>query len=368
VEPLTCSPNGTYLITGGLGILGLEVARWLAGRGAARIVLAGRSGLPPRSQWAGVTDPLQRRRIEAVQALEALGVSVRTVSLDVADLGQMRAALDPDVLGLPPISGVVHAAGVLDNRMVGDLDQASLRRVMRPKIQGALVLDELFPARSLEFCVYFSSVGLLLGLTGQTSYAASNGFLDALAHRRRRAGDRTLSLGWTSWRGMGMAASDAVDQELAGLGAGDISVQEAFRSWDQAARGEHAHVAVVRVLQVLPDGPAVLRGAAATTPDAAVEEPDGLLMQEGPVLVTTVTTLVAQETAKETGDGPDDLERNRPFTELGLDSVMTMAIRRRLQKKLGLRLPATVMWDHPTIDAMGAHLAERVTTSREAVV
>ncbi|MEU4384283.1 type I polyketide synthase [Promicromonospora sp. NPDC023805] len=358
---LTCSPDGTYLITGGLGVLGLEIASWLAGRGAARIVLAGRSALPPRSAWDGLADPADRRRIDAIRALEARGVTVRTVSLDITDRDQVAAALTAEALGMPPIRGVVHAAGVLDSRTLADLDEDSLRTVLRPKVAGALVLDEVFPPGELDFCAYFSSIGLLLGLTGQTSYAAANAFLDGLARQRHaRGGTETVSLGWTSWRAMGMAASTAVEEELAGLGAGDISKEEAFRSWDAVVRSGEPHAAVVRVLEVTPGGPAVLRGLVAEPAETADDGGGTLLDLAGDDLVAAVTTLVIGETAQETGQAPEALDARSSFTDLGLDSVMTMAIRRRLQKKLGVRLPAAVMWDHPDVGSFSGHLAGRL--------
>ncbi|GAA1980822.1 phthiocerol type I polyketide synthase PpsA [Nocardiopsis rhodophaea] len=363
---LTCTPGGTYLITGGLGELGLEIADWLAGRGATRIVLAGRTALPPRSCWDELSAPADRRRIDAIRALEERGVVVKTVQLDITDRERTAEVLSPDVLGMPPIRGVVHAAGVLDNRTLTELDEDSLRRVMRPKVEGALVLDELFPPGELEFCCYFSSVGLMLGLTGQTSYASANAFLDALARSRRSGGQtETVSLGWTSWRGMGMAASTAVEQELAGLGAGDITVAEAFRSWDVAVRSGEPHVAVVRVVDAVPDGPAVLRGLATDQAAEPDQDEDGLLGLTGEALVSAVTAQVAEETARESGDEAATLDVHRPFTEQGLDSVMTMAIRRRLQKRFGLRLPAAVLWDYPTIASVSSHLAERLTETAE---
>jgi len=129
-------PEATYLITGGLGVLGLEVARWLVSRGVRRLILAGRTGLPPSEGWDHVTEPGLRNRIEVACALEALGVTVRILALDVSDLRQSRRLLDTNDMGLPPVRGVVHAAGVLDNRMLHDLDEESLRRVMRPKVTG----------------------------------------------------------------------------------------------------------------------------------------------------------------------------------------------------------------------------------------
>lgn len=364
--PLVCRPDATYLITGGLGVLGRYVAEWLVGRGARRLVLAGRTALPPRSTWDTVTDPAWRERITAVRALEARGVTVRTVAVDVADAARLAAVLDTDALGLPPVRGVVHAAGVLDNRLVGGLTRDSLHAVMRPKAVGALVLDQLFPPGSVDFIALFSSVGQLLGLTGQASYAAANGFLDGLARRRAAAGhDDMLSLCWTSWRGAGMAVNDVVDEELRNVGVSDISAEEAFRAWDQASRYRYPQVAVFRTL---PDADGTVRlpvlreldfGAASTEAAAAPDD-----------IATTLAAVTAEErrawmlgevgaqVVAETRTDAEHLDVNRPLTALGVDSVITLAIRNRLERRLGLSLPATLLWQLPTVSAISDHLLD----------
>ncbi|MBV9822452.1 MAG: SDR family NAD(P)-dependent oxidoreductase, partial [Actinobacteria bacterium] len=165
-EPLRCRPDATYLVTGGLGTLGLAVAEHLVDRGARHLVLAGR-----REPSGAVADRLE--------ALRERGVEVHPVSLDIGDPEQVSKVLT--TLAMPPIHGLVHAAGVLDNRLLGTVDEQSLRTVLHPKAAGAWVLHELFPPGSLDFFVLFSSCGPLLGLPGQASYAAANAFLDALA-------------------------------------------------------------------------------------------------------------------------------------------------------------------------------------------
>src|SRR5581483_8749317 len=186
-------------------------------------VLVSRTPMPPRGEWAA-----GEHRVELIRELEALGVTVRTVAADITDAAAVTAALSDDALGLPPIRGVVHAAGVLDSRLLDGLDQDSLHRVMAPKVAGALVLDQLFRAGSLDFFVLFSSFGQFLGLAGQSSYAPANSFLDALAKRREDA----LSLSWTSWRDLGMGANEVVASELRERGIGDIGAAEAFGAWE----------------------------------------------------------------------------------------------------------------------------------------
>ena len=368
---LSCRPDGTYLITGGLGVLGLEVAHWLAGRGARRLVLAGRRGLPPRPTWDTVTDPALAAQIEAVKALEGAGVTVRTVALDIADRAQAAHVLSANELGLPPIRGVVHAAGVLDNRMATDVDAASLETVMRPKVAGALVLHELFPPGSLDFLALFSSAGLLLGLPGQTSYAAGNAVLDALATHRRSGGRTdTISFGWTSWRALGMSTSSAaIDAELSSRGTADITAAEAFRSWEYAARHDVAHVAVLRTIPLLPGmkRPALLgeltseepSGPAASSAAPWAELRDGELRD---YLVAEVSSEVASEIKL----AVDELDVRRPLIEMGLDSVMTQIIRNRLERRFRVSLPATLLWNRPTVQAISDFLAELLAPDRGA--
>ena len=361
-------PDGTYLITGGLGVLGLEIARWLALRGARRLVLASRHALPPRESWAESYDPETVRQIEAVRALEALGVTVRTVALDICDRDQASEVLSQAQLGLTPIRGIVHAAGVLDSRMVRDVDEQSLRTVMAPKVGGAWVLHELFPPGSLDFLVLFSSCGLLLGLTGQASYASGNAFLDALASHRRASGHAdTVSFGWTSWQGLGMSTSSAViDAELANRGTASISATDAFRCWEFADRYDRAYFAVLRTVPLepgMPCLPLLCERSAADPQDELAAMADAEASWSGlhpDDLRGYLLDEVRGQVAAELKSTPAELDPRRPLAELGLDSVMSVVIRRRLERQFRLRLPATLLWECPTASAIAAYLAERL--------
>lgn len=363
---IQCQADGSYVITGGLGVLGVEVAHWLAGRGARRLILLGRTPLPARREWDEVNDPALRRQIDAVRGLEALGVSVRTLAIDITDPQQASVLKDPDALGMPAVRGVVHAAGVLDNRMVNDLTQQSLHEVMRPKAAGAMVLHELFPAGSLDFLVLFSSVGLQLGLTGQASYASANSFMDSLARYR---GADSLSLGWTSWRAMGMAANDVVDQELRERGVGDISAAEAFQAWEHASRRELSHVAVMRTVSA-PAMPApLLRELSFADSPGDEKESETLWTNENisnEDIYEKVPGEVTEIIAAELKMPADSLDARRPLMELGLDSVMTLVIRRQLETRFGLRLPATLLWKYPTMTALSAYLCEQLVARKPA--
>ncbi|WP_121717414.1 type I polyketide synthase [Streptomyces sp. E5N91] len=362
LRPLTCRPEGTYLITGGLGRLGLEVARWLAERGARRLVLAGRRGLPDRPEWDAVHEPDVRRQIEGVRALEAMGVTVRVVALDLADSASVAHSLleSPEARGLPPISGVVHAAGVLDNRMAAHVDEASVRSVLRPKVDGAWVLHTFLPPGTVDFFVLFSSCGHLLGLPGQAAYGAANAFLDALAAHRGDA----LSLGWTSWQGLGMAVNDQVDRGLRAQGVTTISASEAFAAWDIAAQIGPGHYPVLGTLPLEAgmDRAPVLSGLSEVpVDDAPAGLPDSLADLPADALRERVLEIVGEQIAEEMRLAAAVLDVRRPLVEQGMDSVMTIMVRRRLEKRFGQTLPSALLWQQPTVTAIAEHLVERLS-------
>ncbi|MFH8476549.1 beta-ketoacyl synthase N-terminal-like domain-containing protein [Streptomyces sp. NPDC018000] len=367
-DPLRCRPDGTYLVTGGLGSLGGDIARWLVERGARRLVLAGRGALPPRSQWDAVTDAVQAHRIETVRGLEALGATVRVLSVDLSDAEAAAAALTPDALGMPPIRGVVHAAGVLEDQLVDRLDADSLAAVMRPKAGGALTLHRLFPPGTLDFLVHFSSCGHFLGLTGQAAYASANAFLDAMAAYDHTLGAvGSMSLAWTSWRGMGMAANAAVNAELQAHGVGDITPPEAFGAWEQAGRVGVASLAVLRTVP-LPDGArrtGLLRDLADETAASGQQGMTTDFRNLGELSEDELRTLLHEQTVSvvvsEMKLDPAELDPDRSLLKMGLDSVMAIVLRRRLERLLERKLPANLVWHQQTVSAIVDYL---VTSTR----
>ncbi|MEU8471698.1 beta-ketoacyl synthase N-terminal-like domain-containing protein [Streptomyces sp. NPDC029006] len=361
--PLRCRQDGTYLVTGGLGGLGGEIARWLVERGARRLVLAGRAGLPPRSEWDAVTDGAQARRIETVRGLEASGATVRVVSVDLSDAEAAAAVLTPDALGMPAIRGVVHAAGVLEDQLVDRLGLDALTAVMRPKAGGALTLHRLFPPGSLDFLVHFSSCGQYLGLTGQAAYASANAFLDAMAAYDHTLGAvGSMSLAWTSWRGMGMAANAAVDAELEAHGVGDITAPEAFGAWERASRTGAASLAVLRTVP-LPDGarrPGLLRDIVDDGPTAPAGEETAGARDLGELSEDALRALLHEQTVSvivsEMKLDPAELDPDRSLLKTGMDSVMAIVIRRRLERLLERKLPANLVWHQQTVTAIVDYL------------
>lgn len=206
-------PGATYLVTGGLGGLGLTIARHIADRGDVRIALLGRSALPPRDNWPdiladGTADPAMQDRIRKVMGLEASGATVEVVAADVGNARAMRDAIRRITAKLGPVTGVFHAAGALDDGLIETKSHAAMAAVLRPKVAGTLALEDALAGRKPEFIMLFSSISAFAGLPGQADYAAANAFLDAYAQSRHGVdGTRVLAVDWSPWREVGMAAA-----------------------------------------------------------------------------------------------------------------------------------------------------------------
>ncbi|GHH83289.1 phthiocerol synthesis polyketide synthase type I PpsA [Streptomyces sulfonofaciens] len=359
-----CRPDGTYLVTGGLSALGLRVAGRLADRGARRLVLADSGPFPPRSAWEAPADDAQRRWIDAVRALEGRGVTVRALPLDVTDPARAGLLREPDLLGLPPIRGVVHIGADTDEHALRALDEQALRTAMRPRVAGAWVLHRLFPAGELDFLVLFSSCGQLLDRPGRTADAAAGAFLDALAaHRGATGGDRTLSLGLAPLRtDTGRdTGTDGADPAAVDALSGD----EALAAWELAERHGPGAYAVLRVRPAGPadDGSPVLSEIRAQDAEAASRTAGGddevaaLAGLTADQLHERLVEQVREQIAAEMKLHSGDLDPGRSLVEQGLDSVLTIMVRRRLEKRFGQSLPATLLWQKPTVSAVAGHLA-----------
>ncbi len=213
-QPLPVRAGGAYLITGGLGGIGLACARWLAGQAKVGIALLSRTGLPPRAEWQGYrgnsADDAVALAVRAVEELEAAGAKVVIVRGDVGDPAHTVRAVAEARAALGPIRGVLHGAGVIADALIAQKRPESAARVLSPKVRGTLNLEAALADEPLDFFVAFSSTSTVLGLPGQIDYIAANAFLDAFAQSRQRAdGPHFLALGWGVWAEVGMAVQAA---------------------------------------------------------------------------------------------------------------------------------------------------------------
>lgn len=359
-------PDTSYLLSGGLGGVGEHVARWLVQAGVRHLVLMSRTPLPARAQWSGL-DPASAagRAVAAVRALEALGADVHHAAVDVGDeaaLGRWLAQFQAE--GRPPIRGVLHLAGITDDRLVADVDTASLRAVLRPKLHGAWNLHRLLP--DLDAFILFSSMAALLPQAGQASYAAANAFLDVLARQRRALGQHALSVGWGVWTQTGVMQGEVGQRQLDELvrqGIGGIPPARALALLDEVLRLRLAHVLVLPLdrarlrANLAGRRPGLLQdllAQAAPGPDGA-----GATVAAGPELPTdpgerrrALERAVREAVGRVLKLVPGRIDARKPLGSMGLTSLMALELRNRLEPLHGKPLSATLAWNYPTVEAL----------------
>ncbi len=333
--------DGSYLVTGGLGGLGLRVAGWLAAQGAGQVVLVGRSGAASASQQS------------AVAALEAEGTRMMVANADVADRAQLARVLDRVAASGLPLAGVIHAAGVLDDGLLRTLDRARLRGVMAPKIDGACNLHELTRALPLDFFVLYASAAGFIGLPGQGNYAAANTFLDALAHRRRAEGLPALSIDWGGFSEVGLAAAqDNRGARLAARGARSLTPEEGLAALARLLESgsPQAAVAPIDMRQWAAFYPAAAAspmlsrlwaGEPAGAPATATEEP--LLArlagtspgERAPMLLGWLRG----EASRVLHLAESRLDEHTALTSLGMDSLMGLELKHRVKRATDVDIP-----------------------------
>jgi myxalamid-type polyketide synthase MxaE and MxaD len=347
--------DGAYLISGGFGGLGLVIARWLVARGARHLALFGRRG--PSDQ-----------ALRAIGELRDAGAEVVVCQGDVARADDVRRILDELPSGVP-LRGVVHAAGVFGAGTLDNLGVAGFTSVMGAKVEGALNLHAATVDRPLDFFVVFSSVAAVLGFPGVASYAAANAALDAVVARRRAKGRPGLSIAWGRWANVGMHATRGEgNHRLAADGLGNLTTEEGTLAFEHALTGGSTHVVVTR-LDVGRWARAYPNGARSLLRDLRTEQP-----------ATTISDgIAAQLRAAPHGGRRDALEtwlreqvgqvlriattavsRSDPFKVMGLDSLLSLELRHRIERALTIVLPATAIWNYPSVTTLANHLDERL--------
>ncbi|MFF5854539.1 SDR family NAD(P)-dependent oxidoreductase [Streptomyces sp. NPDC012751] len=351
-EPAPAGLSGAVLVTGGTGALGRLVARHLVtAHGAERLVLLSRSG------------PAAPGATALTEELTALGARVTVVACDAAD----RAAL-ARVLDAHPVSAVVHTAGVLADAVLTSLTPERLDTVLRPKLDAAWNLHELTRERPLTAFVLFSSAAGLLGSPGQAGYAAGNAFLDALAAHRRGLGLPAVSLAWGAWAGSGGMADrlDGTDaRRIASGGVLPLDAEAGLALFDTAAGRDEPVLLPARLdlapreaARVAPPLRSLVRTPRRTGPGASAaasalrRELAALSPEDG---TERLLRLVREEARAVLGT--EEFDDGLPFKDLGFDSLTAVEFRNRLNGATGLRLTATLVFDHPTPAALAGHLA-----------
>jgi NADPH:quinone reductase-like Zn-dependent oxidoreductase/NAD(P)-dependent dehydrogenase (short-subunit alcohol dehydrogenase family) len=359
--PRPIDEDGTALITGGTGTLGAAVARHLVTEhGVRNLVLTSRRGL------AAAGAP------ELAAELTELGASVRVEACDAADRAALAALLD-SIPAEHPLTAVIHTAGVVDDGVLASQDEAKLVKVMKPKVDAAWNLHELTRTADLAAFVLFSSAAGILGGPGQSNYAAANSFLDALAQHRRDHGLPATSVAWGVWAeksGMTEHLDEADIARMARSGMEPIQLDAGMAMFDDAAAGDHAILlGVAFVAGALRRGgvvPPLFRALAGSSGKkaaaaAGIARDDTLVDRLGVMPLAErdrlLLDLVRTQVAAVLGlADPDTVEPERPFKEIGFDSLTAVELRNRVNGITGLKLAPTLVFDFPTPVALAEEL------------
>lgn len=352
----------TYLVTGGLGALGLKLAEWLQDQGARHICLVGRSA--PSDEAKAV-----------MQELKEKGATVTALQTDVADLSKLKSCLEKIEKSKAPLGGVIHAAAVFDDALLSGYDADRFQKVMAPKAFGAWNLHVLTRELPLDFFILFSSVASVFGSAGQGAYCAANAFLDSLAHYRARQGQRALSINWGPWAEVGAAVQNGESATFRGIE--NMAVQKALEAMAkvmdsslnqvtivpidlQALKQHHPMAAESPLLEKLFARETLGKGQTSAvrlamldleSPEERIQYLETHLMEQvSGVLKVSVTTF----------------NRETPFASLGFESLMAFEFRNRLEQSLGISLPVTLLWgNYSNIAELAEHLAEKMNLTGE---
>ncbi|MCD1257840.1 type I polyketide synthase [Paenibacillus athensensis] len=371
--PMRCRPEGAYLVTGAFGALGREAARLLAERGARRLLLLGRSGLPERRDWTLLqTDCAEAERVAFVRELEAAGVDVQVVRLDVADEAALHAYIDAYTLnGNPPICGVIHSAGTLKDTLLAQMDAAGFDEAYDPKVKGAWGLHRALIDQPLEFFILYSSLAALLPPPGQGNYAAGNAFMDALAFHRRSLGLPAMSINWGPWS-EGMVDRLNLTAHFQENGIDCIRPGEGRHLLEHLSGQDCAQVAVLsaewRAVRRLYPDIALLnlldQQEGAATADSTSGGIDWLELLQ-PLEEAERQRLVADRFAGIVAEllhfEANALDTSKSLPEIGLDSMMAIKLRNRLLSEFTQAPMVGDLLSGLSISGLGCRLTDQLT-------
>lgn len=375
---LKVTSEGAYWITGGLGGLGLQVAGWLVQQGARRIVLFSRSKLPPREEWDTLpTGHRQAAQVQAIRALETQGAIVWPASVDVAEEDALSAFWQEyQTQNWPAVRGLVHAAGTMQYQSLRDHSLAEMHALLRPKVAGVWLLHQLLKNQPLDFFVLFSSASAILSSPLMSSYAAANTFLDAFAFYRRSLGLPALSINWGTWGEAGMAVSFAdTTKEKPITVAGTMTNQQGLQALEVLLRQDAPQIAVMPLdwetwqkqypaFTKAPFLSIVLQPVTETVPATRprLERTAWLAATEAERLPMLQSYLV-QQSAGIMGFAADNLDPTQSISNLGLDSLMAVELKNRIEADLAVVIPMVQLLEGPSVNQLAQDVFEKLSAT-----
>lgn len=373
LKPLTqFNADGTYLITGGLGGLGLKLATWLVNKGARNLVLTGRQGLPERSVWDSLPpDDKHKKAITAIQALEAQGATVNIVQADVSNFSQMQAVFASNTK--LPWRGIIHAAGISIPQNLAEMSLSTYQNVLAAKVTGTWILHQLTQNLNLDFLILFSSAAAIWGSSGLAPYASANHFLDIMAHYRQANNLPALSVNWGSWDEINVVAAEvqnlwsrvglksmAATQTLEALRlclqAGAVQKTVADVDWNifkptYEVRRHRPLLAELGQQQEVQENQSVAKS------ELLLQLEKSLAGDRLNLLITHLQGIVSEILDLDSENTP---ETQQGFFQMGMDSLMSIQLKNRLEATLNHTLPSTLAFDYPNIEMLANYLIQEV--------
>ncbi len=372
-------PDGSYLITGGLGALGLLVARWMVSHGARRLILMGRSTITARAGWHELApDHPQYGLVSAIRELEGQGATIHLASADVADADQLAgvlAAYRRD--GWPPIRGVIHTAGVVQDELLLRMSPETFTRVLRPKLHGGWNLHTLLADEPLDFFVLFGSTGSLITSLGQGNYAAGNAFLDALAAYRQTQGLPALTIGWGPWS-VGMVEQLRLESFYARRGIDLITPEVGMQVLGRVLGQQPAQLTAITVdwataRAAAPQGALapmyhLLSEQADDVADAPSDQ-SGILEQVQAAPATERQALLATHlhdlVARVLQLDPAQFSGHESLTALGIDSMMAIEVKHRIAATLRVDVSVLELLQGTSVQQLAGRLLTALAPAAE---
>jgi phthiocerol/phenolphthiocerol synthesis type-I polyketide synthase C len=357
--------DAAYLVTGGLGGLGLSVASWLVERGARHLVLTGRSAPSPTVE-------------DSINAMRSVGANVVVLAVDVRDRVAMTKAITSIEHNMPPLRGVIHAAGLLDDCVVHEMDSSHMNRVLAPKTVGTWNLHTSTQHLPLDFMVLFSSAAAVIGSPGQANYAAANAFLDSFAHYRRQRSMTCTSINWGPWRDTGLVTEDKRLTNVAAHGFATISANDGVRLLEKILLLDPVQIAAISInwrqwSSIAPaaaDLPRFARLISPPTTGAADVAPSGvhrigdIIRQVPPQRrLRLLEQYVRDQAARGLGVDPNTLDVDRQMRHMGLDSLIAIELKARMESELSLTIPAVRLLEGPSVNDFAKWLSDRFLES-----
>jgi NAD(P)-dependent dehydrogenase (short-subunit alcohol dehydrogenase family)/acyl carrier protein len=353
-ESFAFRPDASYLITGGFGGLGLTLARWIIEHGGRNVVLMGRSG--------AASDEARK----ALEDLQTTGARVIAARVDITDEKQLADVLANIDRTMPPLRGLFHTAMVLDDGILLQLDQARFRKVMAPKVDGAWNLHAQTLDRPLDFFVLFSSGSSLIGNPGQANYVAANAFLDAFAYYRRSLGLPAMTINWGLVAETGyVSRQQGLSELMTSRGFVGLSPQQVLDALDRTLQKQPIQMGVMRMDWQKIAGSIstaeLSQRLSSLVSTSSLEQQggeegshirEGLLRAKPEEREEIVQTYIREQVARVLGASASKLDADRPLNELGLDSLMGVELRNRVEGDLALSLPMRELMQSPTINSL----------------